>query len=73
MTRFLPFQWYIHLVLLTVIVQNARGFSLNSRRSRSAIVNENVQFQPTPNLGKLRTKLFQFTSYSIFNFIDFWF
>lgn len=52
MLRFMPFQWYIFLVLLTVIVQNARGFSLNGRRSRSAILNENLQFQPTLNLGK---------------------
>lgn len=53
MFRFLPFQWLIHVILITVLVQNARGFSLNGRRSsRSAILNENVRFQPTPNLGK---------------------
>lgn len=56
MIRFVSYRWYIHLVLLTVIAQNTRGFSLNSRRSRSA--NENVEFQPTPNLGKM--KQFQF-------------
>lgn len=51
MLRFLPFQWHIHLILLIVIVQNARGFSLNSRTTRNAVAKENVRFQPTPNLG----------------------
>lgn len=58
MLHFLPFRWLIHLVLLTVIVQNARGFSINSRRNfRSAIGNENPQFQPIPNLGKFHNKI----------------
>lgn len=52
MARCLPFQWYIHLALLTVLVQNARGFSLNSRSTRMASAKENARFQPTPNLGK---------------------
>lgn len=59
--RPMPFKWCMHIILLTVIVQNARGFSLNSRRSRSANENEDFQFQPTPNLGKLR---FQFAFFA---------
>lgn len=59
---FMPLKWCLHIILLTVIVQNARGFSLNSRRSRSAIENEtaNFRFQPIPNLGKSQTQSLYF-------------
>lgn len=67
MLHFTPFKWCMHIVLLTVIVQNARGFSLNSRRSRSAFENENFRFQPTPNLGK-SIELNHFSSHFLYNF-----
>lgn len=51
MLHFKPFKWLVVLIVIIFSVQKTRGFSISGRRN--APINENVKFQPSPNLGKI--------------------
>lgn len=61
MLRFKPLKWLAFFLMIIILVPKTRGFSIKSRRN--AVTNENIKFQPTPNLGTIHRNFLFFLSF----------